>query len=113
MNNRRVTTYPVDIGGRRIGAGQRISLNWIASNRDGRAFDDVNACQLDRDQSANLLWGAGIDICPGAPLARMEIRLAMEELLERTTRISLVPDQPATWAVYPASGFATLPVALR
>ena len=113
VNNRRVTTCPVDIGGRRIGAGQRISLNWIAANRDGRAFDNVNACQLDRDQSANLLWGAGIHICPGAPLARMEIRLAMEELLGRTTRISLVPDQPPTWAVYPASGFATLPVALR
>lgn len=113
VNNRRVTTCPVDIGGRQIGAGQRISLNWIAANRDERAFDDANACQLDRDQSANLLWGAGIHVCPGAPLARMEIRLAMEELLGRTTRISLVPDQPATWAVYPSSGFATLPVALQ
>ena len=113
VNNRRVTTCPVDIGGRQIGAGQRISLNWIAANRDERAFDDANACQLDRDQSANLLWGAGIHVCPGAPLARLEIRLAMEELLGRTTRISLVPDQPATWAVYPSSGFATLPVALQ
>ena len=113
VNNRRVTTCPVEIGGRKIGAGQRISLNWIAANRDGRVFEYVNACQLDRDQSANLLWGAGIHVCPGAPLARMEIRLAMEELLGRTTRISLIADQPATWAVYPASGFASLPVALR
>ena len=113
VNNRRVTTCPVEIGGRKIGAGQRISLNWIAANRDGRVFEDVNACQLDRDQSANLLWGAGIHVCPGAPLARMEIRLAMEELLGRTTQISLIADQPATWAVYPASGFASLPVALR
>ena len=113
VNNRRVTTCPVEIGGRQIGAGQRISLNWIAANRDGRTFDNANAYQLDRDQSANLLWGAGIHICPGAPLARMEIRLAMEELLGRTTQLSLVPHQPPTWAVYPASGFATLPVALR
>ena len=113
VNNRRVTTCPVEIGGRQIGAGQRISLNWIAANRDARVFDNATAFQLDRDQSANLLWGAGIHVCPGAPLARMEIRLAMEELLGPTSQISLIPDQPSTWAVYPASGFATLPVALR
>ena len=113
VSNRRVTTCPVDIGGRRIEAGQRISLNWIATNRDGRVFDNASACQVDRDQSANLLWGAGIHICPGAPLARMEIRPAMEELLGRTTRISMAPSRPATWAVYPSSRFATLPVRLR
>ena len=113
VNNRRVTTCLANIGGRRIEAGQRISLNWVAANRDERAFDGANAYQSDQDQSANLLWGAGIHICPGAPLARMEIRLALEELLACTSRISLVPDQPSTWAVYPASGFATLPVALR
>jgi hypothetical protein len=43
-----------------------------------------------------------------APLARLEMRVAMEELLARTTRIEPTAGTPPTGAVYPASGFATL-----
>lgn len=111
--NRRVTTRPVEVGGRLIGAGERISLNWISANRDGRAFDDPEAFRLGRDPAANLLYGAGIHVCPGAPLARMELRVAMEELLRRTTRIDPNPDRPPTGAMYPASGFGTLSLRIR
>ncbi len=111
--NRRITTRPVEIGGRKIGAGERISLIWISANRDGRVFKDPEAFRLDRDPAANLLYGAGIHVCPGAPLARMEMRVAMEELLARATRINPIPDKPPTDAVYPASGFATLSLRIR
>ena len=110
--NRRVTTRAVQVAGRSIDAGERVSLNWMAANRDGRVFEDPGACRLDRDQAANLLWGAGIHVCPGAPLARMELRVAMQELLERTTRIEAVPGRPPAAAVYPASGFASVFVRL-
>ena len=113
VNNRRITTCPVQIGGRQIEAGQRISLNWIAANRDERVFDDASAFRLERDQSANLLWGAGIHVCPGAPLALMELRLVLEELLAHSSGLSLIADRPAAWAVYPASGFASLPLAIQ
>lgn len=106
--NRRITTRPVEIGGRKIGAGERISLIWISANRDGRVFKYPEAYRLDRDPAANLLYGAGIHVCPGAPLARVEMRVAMEELLACTTRIDPIPERPPTGAVYPASGFATL-----
>ena len=111
--NRRITTRPVEIGGRKIGAGERISLFWISANRDGRVFEDPEAFRLDRDPAANLLYGAGIHACPAAPLARMEMRVAMEELLASTTRIDPNPDRPPTGAVYPASGFATLSLRIR
>lgn len=111
--NRRVTTRPVEIGGRKIDAGERISLIWIAANRDGRVFEDPDSFCLDRDPDKNLLYGAGIHVCPGAPLARMELRVAMEELLERTSRIQPVPDKSPTNAVYPASGFAALPLQIQ
>ena len=111
--NRRITTRPVEIGGRKIAAGERISLIWISANRDGRVFEDPEAYRLDRDPTANLLYGAGIHVCPGAPLARMEMRVVMEEILGRTTRIDPIPDRPPTGAVYPGSGFATLPMRLR
>jgi len=108
--NRRVTTRPVEIGGRKIGARERISLIWIAANRDRRVFGAPETFRLDRDPAANLLYGAGIHVCPGAPLARMELRVVTEELLGHTTRFAPIPDRPPTKAVYPASGFATLPM---
>jgi hypothetical protein len=44
--NRRITTRPVEIGGRKLEAGERISLIWIAANRDGRVFEDADAFRL-------------------------------------------------------------------
>lgn len=111
--NRRSTTRPVEIGGRKIAAGERISLNWIAANRDPDVFDEADTFRLGRDPAANLLYGVGIHVCPGAPLARMELRLVMEELLRGTALISPLAGKPPTLAVYPASGFATLPLQIR
>lgn len=113
LANRRIATRVVEIGGRTIAAGERISLLWTSANRDARTFEDPGAFRLDRDPAANLLYGAGIHVCPGAPLARMEMRVAMEELLARTTQIDLIPERPPTGASYPASGFATLPMRIR
>lgn len=111
--NRRVTTRPVTIGGRPIGAGERISLNWMAANRDGRVFEDPQAFRFGRDPAANLLYGQGIHVCPGAPLARMELLVVMQELLARTSRIEPATDQPPTRAPYPASGFGSLHLRIR
>ncbi|MCL4746575.1 MAG: cytochrome P450 [Burkholderiaceae bacterium] len=111
--NRRVTTRPVEIGGRLIGAGERISLNWVGANLDGRVFDDPQAFRLDRDPAANLLYGAGIHFCPGAPLARLELRVALEELLARSAQIEPIAQRPPTRAPYPAIGLATLALRIR
>ena len=110
LANRRVTTRAVEIGGRTINAGERISLNWVTANRDGRVFTDPQSFRLDRAASANLLYGAGIHVCPGAPLARMELRVAAQALLDGTTGIDPMAQRPPANAVYPASGFATLPL---
>jgi len=112
LANRRVTTRAVEIGGRTIGAGERISLNWVAANRDGRVFTDPQSCRLDRDPGANLLYGAGLHVCPGAPLARMELRVAVQALLDGTTDIDRMAQRPPTSAVYPASGYAVVPLHL-
>lgn len=108
--NRRITTRPVEIGGRKIDAGERISLIWISGNRDERVFEQPEEFRLGRDPAANLLYGAGIHVCPGAPLARMEIRVAMEELLARTIRFGPIAGRPPVNAAYPASGYSALPL---
>lgn len=111
--NRRTATRAVTIEGRRIEAGEKLTLNWIAANRDGRAFDDPGAVRFDRDQGANLLYGAGIHVCLGAPLARLELRIALEELLARTTAIALDAAAPPQRETYPSNGFQALPVRIR
>ncbi len=110
--NRRVATRDVELGGRRIAAGERLSLMWIGANRDETVFEDPGQVRLDRDPAANLLYGAGIHVCPGAPLARLELRVAMEELLRRTRRIELGPDETPRKAVFPANGWESLPLRL-
>lgn len=113
VSNRRITTCPVEIGGRQIAAGERITLMWISANRDERVFEDPDSFRLDRDYSKNLLWGAGIHVCPGAPLAKLEMKVFMEELLAHTLDIATIPETSPALAAYPASGFATLPLRIQ
>lgn len=106
--NRRVTTQEVEIGGRTIAAGEPVSIIWISANRDGRVFAEPESFRWDRDPELNLLWGAGIHVCPGAPLARLEMRLLIEELLEQTVEISRIAEKPPKRAAYPTTGFSDL-----
>jgi cytochrome P450 len=110
ISNRRVTTRPVEIGGRRIAAGERVTLMWASANRDEAVFGNPDEFRLDRDPEMNLLYGRGIHVCPGAQLARLELRVVMEELLRDTSEIATVPGRQPVPAIYPASGFSTLPL---
>ena len=101
---------PVEIGGRRIAAGERITLMWASADRDEAVFANSDEFRVDRDATQNLLYGGGIHVCPGALLARLELRVVMEELLKPTQRIALVPGRQPAIASYPASGFSMLPV---
>jgi cytochrome P450 len=111
--NQRVATRDVALGGRQIKAGERVTLMWPAANRDDEVFDAPTEVRLERDPNMNLLFGAGIHVCPGAPLARLELRVAMEEIFARTRWLELSPGgEPCRKAVYPANGFASLHVLL-
>lgn len=110
MSNRRVTTRPVEIGGRRLEAGEKLTLLWAAANRDEATFGDPDEFRLERDPQLNLLYGAGIHVCPGAPLARMELRLIMEALLADTIHLDLIPDKPSVRARFPAGGYSVVPL---
>jgi len=64
----------------------------------------------ERNRDHNLLYGAGVHVCPGAPLARLELRLLMESLLANTREITLVTELEPERARFPASGFSSLAV---
>ncbi len=110
--NRRVTTCPVEIVGRGIAAGERVTLIWAAANRDAAVFGDPDAFDPERNQARNLLYGAGIHVCPGAPLARLELRLIVAALLARTRAIR-PSDRLAVRAAFPSGGFRTLPLVIE
>jgi cytochrome P450 len=113
VSNRRTTTRPVAIDEQQIGAGEPVSLMWIAADRDPRAFDDPDAIRLDRDQSGNLLFGAGIHYCLGAPLARLELRVAVEELLAASTELTLATGEAPSRTPFPGNGYNTMPIRVR
>ena len=74
----------IEIGGRTIGAGERLALFWASANRDEAAFPNADECVLDRKPNRHVAFGQGIHTCLGAPMARMELRVALEEILART-----------------------------
>ena len=105
--NRRSTTREVEIQGRTIPKGEYLALMWIAANRDPRAFNDPDTVDIERSTDASLVWGQGVHFCLGASLARLEMRVALEELLSRSERIELATGAPRR-AVYPSNGLAAL-----
>lgn len=111
--NRRLTTREVRFGERTIGAGEHLTLMWIAADRDPHVFDEPGKVRLDRDQRENYLFGAGIHVCLGASLARLEMRVALEEWLDRATMIKLGKANPPKRAVYPSNGLEYLPILFR
>jgi len=111
--NRRVTTEAVTVGGREIAAGERVFLNWTSANRDPRIFGDPDAFDPVGNAPYNLVWGIGRHVCPGRPLALLELRAALRALLAGTTAILPDPSRERQRALPPVGGFAAAPLRLR
>ena len=79
----RVATRPLTYYGEEIPEGSIVVLINGAANRDPRAFDEPDRFIADRPIERQLAFGHGIHFCLGAPLARLETRIALEELLNR------------------------------
>jgi cytochrome P450 len=78
-------------GGVPISAGTTVAIFPHAANRDPRRFEDPDELRLDRSNAReHLAFGRGIHACPGGPLARVEVRIALERLLARTGDIRIV-----------------------
>jgi cytochrome P450 len=108
----RTATRPVTVGGVRLPDGARLFLLFGSANTDERSFPDAGQFRLDRSgQSAHLAFGRGIHYCVGAPLARLEARVALEELTRRLPTLRLDPDTRLSHVPTPLfRGFASLPV---
>ncbi len=77
----RSTTRDVKLHGQVVPRGGRVLLIWGAANRDGRRWENPDVLDVRRDLHRHLAFGDGIHHCLGAPLARLEARVALEEVL--------------------------------
>jgi hypothetical protein len=103
----------LDIGGRRVGAGETVVAVLGAANRDPARFPDPDRLDLARAPNRHVAFGGGIHFCLGAPLARMEARVAIPAMLARLPGLELGRQPPVRRATVTLRGLASLPVAFR
>ncbi|WP_084215877.1 cytochrome P450 family protein [Pseudonocardia spinosispora] len=110
----RYTTVPVTIGNVTIPANRLVLISLLAANHDDTRFPDPHTVDPRRPSNPHLAFGHGIHYCLGAPLARLEGRIALGRLIERFPGLTLDPAAPSP--VYRNStlirGLVTLPVRL-
>ncbi|MGA9400721.1 cytochrome P450 [Haladaptatus sp.] len=85
----RVAMEDVTIGGETIEEGDRIVVWMGAANRDERKFDDADEFRADRVPNQHLGFGYSTHYCLGAPLARLEAKVALSELFSRVSNITI------------------------
>jgi cytochrome P450 len=86
------------LGGVEIPDRAMVALLWGAANRDGSVFERPDEVVLGRPNvRQHVGFGRGIHYCVGAPLARLESRVVLTKLLQRTRRFVLDPDRPPRW----------------
>ena len=93
--NRRTATLDIEIRGQRLRAGDKVVLWWASANRDEDVFEDPFRFDIRRSPNPHLAFGHGSHFCLGANLARLEIRLVLDAILDRFAAIELAG--PMEW----------------
>ena len=104
----RATTTEVELHGRVVPAGARVVLLYGSANHDERAFADPDRFDPGRAEDRHLAFGHGIHYCLGAALARLEARVAFEELFARFAGWDVVESERLPSAY--VRGFASLTI---
>jgi hypothetical protein len=109
----RLAPADCSLGGQSIRKGQAVIAVMAAANRDPARFPDPDRFDLRRQDNRHLSFGWGAHFCFGAPLARLEARLAFQAILNRYSEISLL-GAPLTWREnLGLRGLVSLPIAVN
>ena len=87
-----------------------VLLGFPAANRDPAAFKDADKFIIDREENRHVAFGLGIHRCAGSNLARLELRIAIEEFIKRYPKFELANPEGVTWAAGQVRGPRNLPV---
>ncbi|SCL17277.1 cytochrome P450 [Micromonospora inyonensis] len=102
----------VEVGGVLVRAGEPVVVSIHSANRDERVFAEPDRIDLARPVNPHIAFGHGVHHCVGAQLARMELQVVLETLIERTPGLRLaVPEPELTWKTgLLVRGLTSLPV---
>jgi cytochrome P450 len=89
LYNRRTATEDTEVAGRAVAQGDKVTLWWASADFDEAVFDRPFAFDVGRQPNPHLAFGHRTHFCLGANLARLEIRIVLEELLARVGHLSL------------------------
>ncbi|MYS24423.1 Cytochrome P450 [Streptomyces sp. DvalAA-14] len=90
--NRRTATRDVTVGRTLIRAGEKVTLWWPSANRDEEVFPRADRFDITRRENPHMTFGHGNHYCLGGEVARLEVRLLLEELLDRVAEIQVTGD---------------------
>ena len=106
----RIARADVELGGKRIHAGDAVLLGLGAANRDPDLFPDPDRLDVARSPNPHLAFGLGTHFCPGAQLSRMEARAVVTGLLACFPRLRLAEAPPVRRRTAVLRGLERLPV---
>lgn len=106
----RRATKDTRLGGVSIAEGDQLILMLCSANRDNDEFDEPNQLDITRTSNRHLSFGAGAHRCLGSHLARLELRLALEEIHRRIPDYALIPNDPPIMHASQVRGCARLPI---
>jgi cytochrome P450 len=109
----RTATKDCVVGGREIAAGDRLHLLFPSGSRDATAFEGGDDVNLDGATSRHLAFGGGVHRCLGMHLARLELRIGLEEFLRATSSFETRSDKPPEFKMAQAWGLRSVPARIQ
>jgi cytochrome P450 len=108
----RMANEDVEIAGVPIAKGDWLMLNYVAANHDPEQFEEPRKFEAARDQNRHIAFGAGAHQCLGLHLARLEMRILFNELLDRLDAVELAGEPQRAKSTF-VGGLKTLPLRFR
>jgi cytochrome P450 len=105
----RLVAKDVELGGCQLHTGDWVLLPFPAANRDPAVFEDADRVVIDRAVNRHASFGLGIHRCLGSNLARMELKVALQEWLARFPDFEVAASEDVTWSAGQVRGPRRLP----
>jgi len=103
-------TEDIEVAGRHFPAGSMVEVVWAAANVDPDAFPDPLAVDFARLRNAHVAFAAGPHRCLGSNLARLELRVVLEEFHRRLPDYAVTPGQSVLYTNYGVRAAVRLPI---